>query len=310
MSEPATTDGFGIQPPRFRLPSSTGVGAVRLQVADVARSVAFYEGVLGLRVLQRRDAADVVMGAMGTLGPASDAQPLVRLQERRGARPAPRRGVLGLYHFAILLPDRAALGSFFAHAGALGVPLGMADHFVSEALYLSDPDGLGIEVYADRPRAVWRQKARQLHMTTEPLDVNKVLAAGEGRPWSGLPAGTTMGHIHLHVGDLSRAADFYHSALGFDKTVWEYPGALFMSAGGYHHHLGTNTWSSGSPAGEDDARLLSWDLVVPDTRDAASAAESLSAAGYALRAEEPGRWSAADPWGTVLRLVASGDTGD
>ena len=142
----------------------------------------------------------------------------------------------------------------------------MADHAVSEALYLTDPDGLGIEVYADRPRASWTYRGDELVMTTEPLDIGGLITAGEGSDWGGAPDGTTMGHVHLHVGDLARAEAFYHRALGFDKTVWSYPGALFFSAGGYHHHLGTNIWSPGPSARADEAKLLEWELVVPERR--------------------------------------------
>jgi catechol 2,3-dioxygenase len=140
-------------------------------------------------------------------------------------------------------------------------------------------------------------------MTTEPLDVRGLVAAGGGDAWAGMPAGTVMGHVHLHVGDLERASAFYHAALGLDKIVWEYPGALFMSAGGYHHHLGTNTWSTGAPALEDQARLLSWDLVVPQRSDGSAAARSLESSGHAVE-EGDDAWSAADPWGTRLRIVA------
>ena len=291
---------YGIPPPGYRLPDATKLGPVRLQVADIQRSLDYYQTVLGLRVLTRSEHA-------ASLGPAEDTT-LVWLQARHGARPVPRRGVLGLYHFAILLPDRAALGRFLGHVEHIGAYVGTADHFVSEAIYLTDPDGLGIEVYADRPRATWRHQGRQLYMTTEPLDARAVAAAGEGKPWTGMPAGTVMGHVHLHVGDLDRAAAFYHRGLGFDKTVWDYPGALFLAAGGYHHHLGTNTWSSGAPAAEDQARLLSWDVVVPNRADAVNAARSLSASGC-TPAEDAASWSASDPWGTTVRIIPNNADG-
>jgi catechol 2,3-dioxygenase len=244
---------YGIAPPAFRLPDATHVGGVRLQVSDLRQSVEYYEQVLGLRVY-----AATADGA--TLGPHGVDRPLVWLQTGSGVSPA-RRGAFGLYHFAILLPDRAALGRFAAHLSALGVRVGMADHLVSEALYLWDPDGLGIEVYADRPRSAWRQQDGELVMTTEPLDFgNLIAAAGEG-PWEGTPPGTRIGHVHLHVGSLDEAEAFYHAALGFDKMVWNYPGALFLAAGGYHHHLGTNVWSPGPPAKENEARLIDWDTI-------------------------------------------------
>jgi len=290
---------YGVSPPAYRLPDATRLGPVRLQISSLQQSLEYYGQVLGLRVLTRDDAS-------ASLGPEGDDQPLVWLHERQGARPVLPLGTLGLYHFAILLPDRVSLGSFLGHIGPLGLRVGMADHAVSEALYLSDPDGLGIEVYADRPRSSWQQDGRQLRMTTEPLDVRGVLAAGKGRPWRGMPQGTVMGHVHLHVGDLARAEAFYHQALGLDKIVWSYPGALFMSAGGYHHHLGTNTWSSGAPAADDQARLLSWEVVVPRQEDARAAASSLRSAGHGVSdvSNIDGGAMATDPWGTTVRIVA------
>lgn len=289
---------YGIAPARYRLPAGTHPGAVRLQVSDLERSINYYRGLLGMAVLSTGERE-------AQLGPAGTDRPLISLTERRGARPVPRRGTLGLYHFAILLPDRASLARFVIHLGEAGAYPGMSDHVVSEAVYLTDPDGLGIEVYADRPRASWQYRDRQLVMTTQPLDVRALLPEAGGTPWSGMPAGTGIGHVHLHVADLAEAAAFYHSALGFDKVVWDYPGALFLSAGGYHHHLGTNTWSPGPPAAEDQARLLSWDLVVPRAEDAAAAARSLARAGYSVTEEgASGAWRADDPWGTTLRLIS------
>jgi catechol 2,3-dioxygenase len=287
---------YGIAAPRFRLPDATRLGAVRLQVRDLERSLDYYQRVLGLEV-QSRTATSAVLGAQG------EARPLVWLQAKDGIRPARRNGAFGLYHFAILLPERAALGRFAAHLASLGARVGMADHLVSEALYLSDPDGLGIEVYADRPRSSWRHDQRELMMTTEPLDVGDLLAAGGGQPWTGAPPATIMGHVHLHVGSLAGAEAFYHAALGFDKTVWSYPGALFFSAGGYHHHLGTNTWSPGPAAADDEARLLEWELNVPAEEHTSDAAASLLEAGFTV---EHGTREivTADPWGTRVRLVA------
>ena len=128
------------------------------------------------------------------------------LRERLGARPVPRRGLLGLYHFAILLPDRAALGRFVQHVGTLGVYAGSADHAVSESLYLTDPDGLGIEVYADRPRTTWQVNGSEVHITVEPLDLRDLVREAGGTPWTGLPAGTVIGHMHLYVGELEEAS--------------------------------------------------------------------------------------------------------
>lgn len=286
---------YGVAPPDFALPDATTLGPVHLQVSDLTRSLEYYQRVIGLRA--RETAGDAaVLTAHG------DDRALVILRSRPGLTRA-RRGAFGLYHFALLLPDRAALGRFAAHLAAQHIQAGMADHLVSEALYLSDPDGMGIEIYADRPRATWQHKDRELAMATDPLDIASVIAAGRGETWDGAPTGTTMGHVHLHVGKLNQAEAFYHRALGFDKTVWGYPGALFLSAGGYHHHLGTNVWAPGPAPGPDDARLLAWELIVPSHDDVLSGARSLRDAGYTFDETERGL-GVADPWGTVVHLRA------
>jgi catechol 2,3-dioxygenase len=177
---------------------------------------------------------------------------------------------------------------------------------VSEALYLRDPDGLGIEVYADRPRATWRHVGGQIEMATAPLDTESVIAAGRGEPWSGMPPGTVLGHVHLHVADIDAASRFYHDALGFDRTVWSYPGALFLSAGGYHHHLGLNTWAGAQAASpsDDEARLLEWRIVLPTASDVRDASARLVEAGHAVTSSDGGV-VVADPWGTRIRLATA-----
>jgi catechol 2,3-dioxygenase len=299
-ANPESPLAYGIAPPNFRLPEETHLGRVVLQVADLTRSIDYYERVLGLRVLTRE-------GGRAVLGAHGHDRPLVELRERPGARPVPRRGRLGLYHYALLLPDRQSLGRFVAHLEEIGAYAGMSDHFVSEAIYLTDPDGLGIEIYADRPRSAWRHEGRQLAMTTIPLDVDDLLRAardsGEGMRWTGMPPGTVLGHVHLYVDDLHRAESFYHVGLGLDKVVWSYSGALFMSAGGYHHHLGTNTWATGAPmADADDARLVEWEMFVPTAEQAADAARNLETAAESVVRSDGGAWVATDPWGTVLRI--------
>lgn len=269
------------------------MGRVRLQVSDRGRSVTFYHDVLGLRVL----AADT---AAATLG--AGATPLVELHHRPGVRAVPHGAILGLYHFAILLPSRADLGRFARHLDARGHPFASADHLVSEAIYLWDPDGLGIEVYADRPRDTWQVRGQELVMATEPLDRRSLAAAAGSRAWQGIPAGTTMGHVHLSVGHLSKARDFFHGSLGFDVVVRSYPGALFLSAGGYHHHLGVNTWSAGARlATGDDARLLEWELLLPGHQDVERAGQSIESAGYEVTRKGRDR-VVVDPWTTPLRL--------
>ena len=290
------TTPFGSPPPSFRLPDETRIGRVQLQVSDLQRSIEYYSSVIGLRL---RSTA----GGTAELGAGGDGPPLVILRERPGARAVPRRGLLGLYHFAILLPDRPSLGRFVEHVGRLGVYAGSADHAVSESLYLTDPDGLGIEVYADRPRTTWQVNGAELHMTVEPLDLRDLIREAAGVAWTGAPAGTVIGHIHLYVGALDDAGAFYHAALGFDKTAWSFPGALFLSAGGYHHHLGTNIWAAGAPvATDEDARLLEWDLVFP-AADVEQAARSLTDTGYRVTADGADR-IVVDPWGSPLRLRA------
>lgn len=297
-----TPDSRGEPPAARRLPASTRVGPVRLVIADLARSLGYYQTVLGLQLLER-DATRALLGA-----PANDPDghtPLVELREQPGAAPVPRRGRLGLYHFAILLPDRPSLGRFVRHLTELNVPAGAGDHLVSEAFYLQDPDNLGIEVYADRPREQWRRSGQELVMTTDPVDVADLLGSAGDRRWDGVPAGTVMGHVHLHVGDIGTAAAFYSDALGFDRTVWSYPGALFMSAGGYHHHLGTNVWagSAARPPGERDARLVEWTIELPDAASVDAAAESLERAGHPVERVVDDLITH-DPWGTRLRLRA------
>ena len=289
----------GIAPPEFSLPDATRIGRVRLQVSGIERSIEYYERVLGMRVISRE-------GSTARLGAHDDDRVLIELVEKPGARPVPRRGLLGLYHFAVLLPDRASLGRFVAHLDEIGVHAGMSDHLVSEAIYLTDPDGLGIEVYADRPRDTWRIADRQLQMATKPLDVDSLLAAAQGKKWDGLPSGTVIGHVHFFVGDIDRASTFYHSGLGLDKIVWNYPGALFLSAGGYHHHVGVNTWAAGaSPATDDDARLVEWELIVPGASEVQAAAASIATAGYPIE-HDGDALLASDDWGIRMRMISEG----
>jgi catechol 2,3-dioxygenase len=264
-------------------------------VSDLARSIAYYEKVIGLHVIRETESrAD--LGAHGT----SDV--IVELNEKRGVAPVPRRGRLGLYHFAILLPDRASLGRFVRHLADIGEYAGMSDHFVSEAIYLTDPDGLGIEVYADRPRSSWRIADTNLSMGSIHLDADDLVRAGGAEQWKGAPAGTRIGHVHLYVNDLNVGEKFYHNAVGLDKVRLEFPGALFMSAGGYHHHLGTNTWAAQSAqATDDDARLLEWTIELPNASDLASLGDSLSKNGFAAEMR-PGSLVTVDPWTTKIRF--------
>lgn len=294
-AQPAVAGSYGEAPRGYRLPDGLRLGEVRLQVTNLERSLLFYQQVLGLTVL-RRDDQSAELGAVG------ETRPLVALLAGADASARARRQ-LGLYHFAILVPDRPSLGRFVRHLSDNGIRAGASDHLVSEALYLQDPDDHGIEVYADRPRDTWKRVNRELMMASDPLNFPDLVASAGDSRWSGMPAGTVMGHLHLHVGDLDGARAFYSDGLGFDRMVWQYPGALFLAAGGYHHHLGTNTWAGpqAGPAAPSAPRLLEWTIELPQASDIAALAAQLTAAGIAF-ARDGGALVTADPWGTQLRV--------
>lgn len=284
----------------YRLPEATRPGRVRLRVADPERSLAFYRDVLGMRVA--RDEGSVL-----GLAASGEGAELVELRGTPGLAPARQHGRLGLYHFAVLVPTRAELGRILGRLAGSGFPLGSSDHAVSEALYTVDPDGNSVEIYTDRPRSAWRYDAGELHMTTVPLDTHALLR--EAAPDTGsLATGTRIGHMHFYMDDLARADAFYRGGLGMDAVVWSYPGALFLAAGGYHHHVGTNTWAGpgATRTRDDEAGLLDWELLVPSPADADAAAASLRAAGFEASRED-GAWVAADPVGNVVRIVAGAD---
>ncbi|RME99605.1 MAG: VOC family protein, partial [Chloroflexi bacterium] len=225
---------------KFTIHPQTTVGTVTLTVSNLSAQVDFYHRALGLHLRAHTDDY-AVLGTTTT--------PLVILRAASAAASPPPRAA-GLYHLAILLPDRAALGSWLIHYAKNNYPLlGASDHGVSEALYLSDPEGNGIEVYRDRPRTEWPFAANgRLQMVTAALNLRQLAGAGSNSPWAGAPDGTRMGHIHLKVNDLRQTEAFYADVLGFDVMQNDYPGATFLSAGGYHHHLGGNTWhSAGGP---------------------------------------------------------------
>ncbi len=294
--EPATPGTYGIAPKGYRLPAATRLGEVVLRVADLGRSVDYYTNVLGLSVVERSE-------GRARLATQDGKRVLVELREVPGVRALTRRARLGLYHFAILLPDRSSLGRFVQHLAESNVYAGAGDHLVSEAFYLQDPDGLGIEVYADRPRDTWRRVDRELMMATDPVDTGDLVKSAGGRKWTGMPSGTAMGHVHLHVGNIDEGAAFYSDALGLDKIAWSYPGALFMSAGGYHHHLGTNTWAGPTavPPAKDDAAMIEWVIELPDVASVDEVAASIARGGFNARREGTDV-STADPWGTGLRI--------
>ena len=235
------------------------MGAVEVTVADLDRSLHYYRDQIGLDVLGQDD-------GRASLGGHGGAK-LLGLVEEPGARPAD--GYTGLFHFALLLPERRDLARWLGHAGRDRVQLtGLSDHFVSESIYLRDPDHHGIEIYADRPREIWEGTVME-RMTTAPLDVESLLSELDdpaSAAFEGMPAGTAMGHVHLRVSDIPETIRFYQGILGFELMAALGPQAAFLSAGGYHHHIGANTWESAGapppPAGT--AALRRTTIVLPD----------------------------------------------
>lgn len=223
---------------------------------------------------------------------------MLELEQREGVRELTGKR-LGLYHFALLLPSRADLSSFAEHLQTAGVRAGMSDHLVSEAFYLEDPDGLEIEVYADRDSKEWLWQNGEIAVATRPLDFRKLLK-NPHQPWAGMPLGSTLGHIHLYIGDVLRAEQLYHHGLGMNVRSRSFPGALFLAAGEYHHHVGLNTWAGNVPvASETDARLSIWELQVPSP-DLISLSDRMLSNGWRLLENA----TFVDPWGIALRLVA------
>ena len=272
------------------------MGPVHLTVSDLERSLDYYRTVVGLDVLEQG-------GGRASLG--ADSTELLGLVEEPGAEPSD--GYTGLYHFALLVPDRPSLGRWLAHAARDRVPLsGLSDHYVSEAIYLRDPDRHGIEIYADRPRQLWEGQVGR-RMTTEPLDVDDLLREADGE-FDGLPAGTTMGHVHLKVASIPATVDFYRDVLGFDLVVERVPQAAFLSAGGYHHHLGANTWeSAGAPPPPDrSAALRHATIVLPSVEARDEVVRRVAETGQTPTDTSTGPL-VRDPSGNALVLTATAD---
>jgi len=275
------------------LPPGLRLGAVHLTVADLDRSLGYYRDRLGLRVHRREDA----VAALGT-----GEHAVVLLHEEPGARPAGRHA--GLFHYALLFPSREELARALGRLAASRTPLtGASDHGVSEALYLRDPDGHGIELYADRPPQAWpppQQRGDRVGMFTRALDLDDLIATIAGEEPAAHPQpGLRMGHVHLQVGDLGAARGFYVDVLGLEPTVASYPGAMFLAAGGYHHHVGINTWAGEGigPAPPGTARLREWTLVL-EADAIAALRRRIAAAG--IRGEDGD--VVADPWGIAVRF--------
>ena len=277
---------------------ATHMGPVELSVSDLERSLDYWQNAVGLRLLAREN---------GRASLGSDRE-LVALVAEPGARSA--RGHSGLYHVALLLPDRPSLAHWLAHAAREQVGLeGLSDHAVSEAIYLRDPDEHGIEIYADRPREQWDGRVREL-MTTIPLDVESLFGELDDprtAEFDGVPDGTVVGHTHLCVADVDATVAFYREVLGFELMAQLGPMAAFLAAGGYHHHVGANTWESrgASPAPPGAARLLSATVVVPEQGDVDRLAARVADEGQEPEQRESGVL-VRDPSGNALLLTAGG----
>ncbi len=267
----------------FRLPDATHIGYVHLQVSNAGRSLAFYKELLGFKEVQR-DGATIFLSSTGR------APFHLILTERPDAKPIVRHST-GLFHTAIRLPNRKELARTFTRLYDQRWPFqGFADHGVSEALYLADTDGNGIELYTDRPRNQWPRKNDELEIVSIELDLDNLLEelTNDKSDWNGIHPATDIGHIHLQVSDLAKAKRFYHEVLGFDITQGTYPGALFVSAGGYHHHIGFNIWNSrgASTPSPDAVGLVSFAVAVPDKKNVDGLQEKLSSAGIEVRNEQ------------------------
>jgi catechol 2,3-dioxygenase len=276
----------------------TRMGPVHLTVADMERSLAFYRESVGL-IPGKGDGSRIELG--------SGERVLLVLIEEPGAQPA--NGRTGLYHFALLVPERRELASWLAHAARDQVPMtGLADHFVSEALYLRDPDEHGIEIYWDRPREVWEGQVAE-RITTMPLDTGNLFGELDdpaSEPFEGLPGGTVMGHVHLRVADIAPAVDFYRDVLGFGLMGQFGEQAAFLAAGGYHHHLGANVWeSAGAPWPEPGmAALRHFTIVLPDAAERDRVLRRMADAGYQEESSDEGPL-VRDPSGNLALLAVS-----
>lgn len=271
----------------------TFVELVELKVTNIESSLSFYQETFGFKVLERAD-NKVFLTADGKTALLALEQPanIIPTQEK----------TTGLYHFALLLPTRADLGAVLQHFVNINIRIGAGDHLVSEALYLNDPDGNGIEIYTDRPDTEWKWSGGHVAMDTLQIDAQSILAEGVHTKWNGLPAGTVMGHIHLQVADLVEAEKFYN-LLGFEVAT-TYPNALFMSTGKYHHHIGLNTWNGvGAPApAANVVGLEAYTLVYPSDEELLTAVSILKAHGADV-AEENGIYITKDPSQNKIKMI-------
>ncbi len=271
------------------------IGAAGLVVRDLEREIAFYREVIGLGVVDR-SATSARLGVGGVT--------LVSMEQRPEAIPDDRRRA-GLYHIAFLMPERADLARWVRHVAHQSTPIvGMSDHAVSEAIYLDDPEGNGVEVYADRPRQEWQWNGDLVTITTDPLDLDGLVAHGDSNAYDAAPEAMRIGHVHLRVGDVGRAEAFYRDAIGLDVTRRR-TGASFLSSGRYHHHVAVNVWHSAGagPRGDNEAGLAWFAMETGDPAALPAIAEMLTKAGSPVTSV-PGGISTRDPFGNRIHLLA------
>lgn len=273
----------------------TFVGQVNLKVQNLERSLSFYQEVIGIKVLERTERSANLTADGKTV--------LLSIQQPNDVIPKQGR-TTGLYHFALLLPKRSDLAKIVHHFMEKSVQFGSSDHLVSEALYLSDPDGNGIEIYTDRDPSEWNWANSEVAMAVDPLDFADLLAGGKQQSWEGLPAGTVMGHIHLHVSELKKTEEFYIKGLGFEVVNRYGAQALFIADGKYHHHIGLNTWNGvGAPAqSPNSVGLESFTLILSNEEKRNNIIEQLRKIGASVT-EDNGCYITSDPSGNRICLL-------
>ncbi|NIK77602.1 catechol 2,3-dioxygenase [Paenibacillus castaneae] len=278
----------------FHSEPSTFVSQVNLKVSNLERSLSFYQEVIGFKILSQTETkADLT---------ADGKKTLLTIEQPEHVKPK-QKSTTGIYHFALLLPERSDLAGIVRHFVQLGLRIGSADHLVSEALYLADPDGNEIEIYIDRNPSVWSWSDGEVAMATDPLDFRNLLSSEQEKTWNGLPTGTIMGHIHLHVSQLDEAEQFYTQGLGFEVVNRFGAQALFISTGKYHHHIGLNTWAGigAPPPAPNSVGLESYLLVFPNEEARGRIIAQLRNIGATVQ-EKNGFYVTADPSGNQIQL--------
>ncbi|WP_440117263.1 VOC family protein [Paenibacillus sp. QZ-Y1] len=284
----------------YQIPATAHLGEVSLRISNLERSIQFYTEVVGLQLLERSEKVATMT--------ADGKQSLLRLEQLTEAVTMPVRSTSGLYHFAILLPDRKSLGLALRNLAESGIEIGQGDHLVSEAFYISDPDQNGIEIYADRARDTWKRDADNNYiMASDPVDVESLFRLAANETWQGLPAGTVIGHVHFHVRSLEESRRFYTDVLGFDIVGnFANMSALFVSAGGYHHHIGLNIWAgAGAPLNPDHATGIDYfTIIFAENPHLQQAIEQLRQSGASLEQQDDS-WFTVDPQNIRIHLTTT-----